>query len=265
MAYLNIQVIPAPRTDIPHGIVQRPGVSAARSTCANCDGRGHLTHGDRCFPCGGTGTLRVLHAARFEPHTESEIAAVSSLLESLDCRHRVQVTARCWEIGGGLTNTGRATIICGMHGERLQAIHGSPKCGARHSEFYVFRALRVDYWQHRDVGEGRVSVFGVRERSAERPEVGLVDAVLWRFTDALTEIDLLDEDLIAALRLTFPMDAVRAAQGKARDYHCRSAWFAKGEAAALGPSGALTGAGAAWGGLPSPMKGPGIGYDPVAP
>lgn len=118
-----------------------------------------------------------------------------------------------------------------------------------HAIFFVFEALVVDYTHHRGVGSGRVTHVRVGPRLAEE------HVVLFRYSD-VDAITVETETPIA-----FPSEALAAARRKACCYHCRSAHYALGRSA-QGSSGALRGAGAAWGGLPSPLKGPGLGYDP---
>jgi len=111
----------------------------------------------------------------------------------------------------------------------------------------------VHYSQWRGDGHGTVELVGV-DRQA-RHYIGVEQVLLARFGDEAFEV-------MPALRqrhLAIPCEAIDRARAKARDYHCRSAYYVA-SGGARGPSGALTGAGAAAGGMPSPLKGPGIGY-----
>ena len=260
MYMLNVQVIPAPEL-LPDGLGKitllpaREG-QGGEAQCNNCAGKGSLPlHDSTCLRCGGIGRARFVHALRIEvdPQSEWQRDTARSVLRGAPPGAHRQVLLRLEESGGGLTNTGHATIIAGMRGEPLRSVYGVPRCGAPHATFYVHCALVVQYSQARGVGEGTVTHIGV-DRSAEHI-VGVANRPLWRFRDGDEAVEVLDR----ATQLAFPKAAVDAARRKARCYHCRSAFYADG-GAARGPSGALTGAGAACGGEPSPLKGPGKGY-----
>jgi hypothetical protein len=167
---------------------------------------------------------------------------------------RWDTTVQLCEVGGGLTNTGGAQIVAGLDGQPLPSVWGRATMDGPHAVFWVHAALVVSYGHHRGDGSGTVSLVGVDR--AQPYHLGVVRQLLWEWTDGEDPVQVADTDL------RFPVAAVAAARDKARTYHCRSAYYAAGRYAA-GPSGALRGAGAAFGGLPSPLKGPGIGYDPV--
>jgi hypothetical protein len=122
-----------------------------------------------------------------------------------------------------------------------------------HAVFYPFAALVVLASHHRGIGQGQVTHVAISQSDATVTRIPL-----WRFdwSDASDQIEPIE---LRPTPLAFPRAAVEAAVEKSLTYHCRSAFYALGSYAG-GPSGALRGAGAACGGLPSPLKGPGIGY-----
>ena len=256
---LCVQICPAPE-DLNCTIVQRPSTNPEdRMPCARCQGTGRVKERP-CKKCDGTGEGLFIWCARLYPKP-SEYEEVREYLKKLGPDYRIDVTIGLSEVGGGHTNTGHATIVCGLKGEKLPSVHGYPKCGEAHAIFWVHAALVIEYSHHRGVGEGKVKLVAVDRRVPFN--VGIEEVPLWSFDDR--EIRVLNPKYLRhnyendTLDLHFPEEAVEAAKNKARDYHCRSAYYADGYKA-QGPSGALRGAGAAFGGLPSPLKGPGIGY-----
>jgi hypothetical protein len=157
------------------------------------------------------------------------------------------------EYGGGATNTGHAVVVAGMHGERLRSVTGRATMHGLHAVFYPFAALVVSASHHRGVGQGQVTHLAISQRDA-----AVIRQELWRFAWSDTS-DQVEPIELRPTPLAFPAAAAEAAITKSLTYHCRSAFYALGSYAS-GPSGALRGAGAACGGLPSPLKGPGIGY-----
>jgi nucleotide-binding universal stress UspA family protein len=252
-ALLNIQIVPFCGS-APNGakIVLLPAREdeGEESTCANCEGRGKLPRGEQCGRCHGAGRARFIHAMRWEgAAAPEEIQAAAK--QARKAGARVQTTVHLTEHGGGLTNTGRAQIVAGLGGEPLRSFYGRATCGAAHAHFFVSAALVVNYSHHRGDGSGEVALVSVGPDHAN-----IQREVLWRFRDGDQAVECMRPNT----SLAFPQAAVEAARRKARIYHCRSAVYYEGTGA-TGPSGALTGAGAATGGLPSPLKGPGIGYD----
>lgn len=255
---LNLQVVPF-IAQLPAGaklvlLPARDSDSADAMDCPRCCGAGKLPkYGDPCNGCDGTGKGRFVQALRWDNPTKEQLMEFWPTLEKR--KQRVQFTVRLEETGGGLTSGGGATIVCGLNGEALPAVHGIPKCGAAHATFFVHAAMVIHYSQSHGSGSGRVDLI-----TLSGPEWGQTftprAVTLWRFEDE-GAIEIVDAQ--SAKGLIFPDIAVNAAKRKARDYHCRSAYYAA-EKGAHGPSGALTGAGAAFGGMPSPFKGPGIGY-----
>lgn len=266
---LNIQIIPAPAGAPPLGgkIVQLPAREGQgmELACQLCSGTGVLPrHGDSCRKCGGTGKARFVEALRISVDAgriEERRAELEAILDALPSSARVQCTIHLSERGGGLTNTGHATVIAGMHGEPLRGFGGSSRCGDDHAHFYVRSALVISYGHHRGQGCGTVTLVGVDCKA--RHHLGIVKTPIFKFEDGEhTEVCQEARDAGISWDIDFPVEAVKAARAKARCYHCRSAFYTA-DGGASGPSGALRGAGAACGGLPSPLKGPGIGYDPT--
>jgi hypothetical protein len=257
---LNIQIVPFPATASRPSwtkLVQLPAREGQgeEQACQLCEGTGKYgRHVESCRKCNGTGKAQFVLALRAEPQSKEQIEELTTLLDSIPQNSRVQRTVKLEETGGGLTNTGHATIICGLQGEPLVGFGGQSRCGAVHAMFYVHAALVVQYSQHRGEGSGTVELVGIdRTLNLEIERVPL-----WRFTDSEEEgIEILSPERAQAFE--FPTAAVDAARKKARCYHCRSAFYVA-EGGSHGPSGALRGAGAASGGMPSPLKGPGIGY-----
>ena len=119
----------------------------------------------------------------------------------------------CTEHGGGMTNTGSGTVVCGLNGKALKPYYmprrGHLACGT-HAYFSVPNAVvtvtgyrrdtNVTITEHRIVREGNIARIESKE--------------LWR-----GELEVLPE--------TFEhfRAAAEAAQGKANCYHCRSAHF----------------------------------------
>jgi hypothetical protein len=257
MYTLSLQVFPAPQ-ELPQGasIVIRPDSNGEEGPCDICGGTGKLfSRQVPCHKCGGEGKGRWIKAMRWilEPRELERARGWAQENKPI----RFDTTIRLCEAGGGYTNTGRTTVVCGMHGEKLPSVHGRAHACGEHAVFWVHVALVVHYGHHRGVGSGEVEYISTDPTQPCR--LGIVRHTLWRFQDGE------DPEFIGSPDLSwikFPALAVDAAYRKARNYHCRSAFYADGRYAA-GPSGALRGAGTAFGGLPSPLKGPGIGYDPT--
>jgi hypothetical protein len=252
-ATLNVQVVPWPANQpVPGGaklvlLPARPDEDGQEQACTNCGGTGAMPrHGDPCRRCNGTGRGHFVTALRWDA---PEVEQLREVLVHVPASRR-QTTIRVVESGGGHTNTGHAAIVAGLHGEPLPAVYGRPLCGEDHAVFYVHAAMIVQYRQHRGVGSGSVWLVAVG------PDYSVQQVELWRFSDGEDVIEIVNRPDTS---LEFPVAAVEAARRKARCYHCRSAFYAAGKGA-CGPNGALRGAGAAFGGMPSPFKGPGIGY-----
>lgn len=257
--YLSLQIIPAPPADFPPpaGIAPtyairppREGQEITEAVCPVCAGQKSLPRGDRCRRCEGSGNVSGVLVMRLTTPTPLPDALRQWLLETRARGHKIDATIPLAESGGGSTNTGRARIICGLNGEPLTSFGGSRTCNGEHARFFIKAALIVRYSHHRGDGDGTVELVALSDDC-----MSIRQTELYKFTDH-TEPELLARENAG---IAFPVEAVRAAKQKSRDYHCRSAYYAAGPAA-NGPSGALTGAGAAFGGYPSPLKGPGIGY-----
>lgn len=262
MKGINVQVILAPGAEPPAWgrvvlLPARREQDSIEAPCDNCVGTGALPRGSRCDKCAGTGAGRWIRAVRVEigPQATELRAEVRAYLDRVR-GSRYQVTVPLTESGGGRTNTGSATIVAGMHGERLRGYGGKAKCGAIHVYFYTFRGLEIVYSQHRGNGDGSVTL-----HEAGREDLVCRSSQLYEWTDVDRVISEIRE-IATRPGIEFPAEAAEAAMEKARCYHCRSAFYVAA-GGAQGPSGALRGAGAAFGGLPSPQKGPGIGYTPT--
>jgi hypothetical protein len=249
---LNTQIIPfagdAPAEATVVLLPAREGQTGEETQCPVCDGTGKLRGGDVCRKCGGQGKAQFIRALRWE-YDPSDSARVQEFLRAHPPA-KVKTTIRLHEAGTGLTNTGHATVICGLRGEKLRSFWGRSVCGGPHATFYVHAAMVVSYRHHRGDGHGDIRIVSVGDDHASIAEIPL-----WEF-DGHSAITLAPDH---AERLTYPVAAIDAAIEKSKIYHCRRAVYADG-VFADGPSGALRGAGAAFGGYPSPLKGPGAGY-----
>jgi len=229
--------------------------NAVTHMCHVCEGRGKLIH-EVCRKCNGKGEASFVEALRADISTDDRdvLQEVASLISTLSEVH-IQRTIRLTEHGGGLTNRGSAHIVCGLKGEPLLAIAGRPKCNRDHAIFYAHAAMCVEYHHHRGVGSGEVKFIGI-DREIDH-NLGLSEKLLWTFSDEQYGFE--DHRKNGEYRsLQIPIAAIEAAKQKSKCYHCRSTFYAVN--GAQGVNGALTGAGAAFGGMPSPLKGPGIGY-----
>jgi len=238
MRTISLQITPFVETDLGfHRIVQRPckdGDTPMLNKCQICDGTGTLPRGESCRFCGGKGQAKTIWVSRFDINLDNEEAVnqVSSILDSIDrSSHRWQLTIPLVESGGGLTNTGRATIICGIQGEKLRSFYGEPVCGGIHAHFWPHAALSVSYGHHRGNGGGTVSLVAIDRKVRHNLGVEVVD--LYSFSDE--NIEVLSPQ--RCKNIPFPCAAVEAAKAKARCYHCRSAFYAEG-VYARGSSGA---------------------------
>lgn len=277
----NIQITPALNPKIwglPPGtttalIPAKAGQKATNKPCPKCGGTGKFIH-ESCRSCSGSGTGQFIEVNRclITDDNRAQWKTIIGGIRDLNAAggrdedtlaitpdpqfHHVQSTVELQETGGGLTNTGYATIICGMKGEMLTSHHGFAKCSEPHAIFHVFAALVVNYSHHYGNGRGSVRIVNV-----DRQNILVIEQCeLWSFDDSLKCTELAPNKRLKSLNP--PFEAIRAAISKSRCYHCRSAFYAIGQSA-NGPSGALTGAGAVNGGMPSPEKGSGIGYIPT--
>ena len=230
---LSIQIVPAPPKEVLPGfaqIVQRPDPDADEAECKNCNGNGHLPRGETCRKCGGSGRGKFVFAARlnFRSNDAERVGLARKCLRNLPGGFRIDRTVRLAESGGGWTNTGEATIVAGLRGERLPAVHGRPHCNSEHAIFWVHAALVVTYSQRRGHGEGEVRFIAIDGRAEE--SVGVVDVPLWKFRDGEDPVVVAAEWLAhnrerPGTDILFPAAAVAAAKAKARDYHCRRAYY----------------------------------------
>ena len=112
-----------------------------------------------------------------------------------------------------MSNTGDARIICGENGERLTPMF-VPRGGysnGDHAVFVVARGMHIVLAAHGRWGE---------EASVERiTRIDDGDAI---HTEKIGSYSNGDGNIPAAFD-----DAVAAALGKAKEYHCRMAWYIK--------------------------------------
>jgi len=121
-----------------------------------------------------------------------------------------------WEEGGGATNTGSATIIAGLNGERLTPVYvrrsGSLSCG-QHALFIVRTGCRVimaSHWrQDFTIKVYRITSIDLENKTAQLEQLHEFSRGEW------------DKDPSPDLE-----DAIEAAKDKATCYHCRSPHYA---------------------------------------
>jgi len=122
-----------------------------------------------------------------------------------------------WEEGGGYTNTGRATIICGPDGEKLRPIYikrrGELAC-SKHAlfvirpEYYIIQAGH----HRRDFGVTVYKIVSISDSDNEAE----VERIA-HFSEG--EWDNEPPEFLQA--------AIKAAKNKATCYHCRSPYYAR--------------------------------------
>ncbi|GIV51338.1 MAG: hypothetical protein KatS3mg038_3557 [Candidatus Kapaibacterium sp.] len=152
------------------------------------------------------------------------------------------------EYGGGSTSKGMAHVVCAIDGSPLLSLRGYSVSNGIHAEFAVrFSVLTVKYSHRHGVGHGVISLVDENGSATE----------LFTFTDAEPAGVAFDVAPIGTHSFAFPYAAVRAAWAKARDYHCRRAYYAVGNYAGgrSGPKGL--------GGGPSILKTGGLRYRPA--
>ncbi|GIV50918.1 MAG: hypothetical protein KatS3mg038_1439 [Candidatus Kapaibacterium sp.] len=151
------------------------------------------------------------------------------------------------ESGGGTTSKGAAQIVCGTDGSRLSSHTGYAVSNGVHAVFHVNDSVLIIYYYQRR-GTGKGTVFLCSDEGTRLP--------LFQFTDADDCGMTFHVTTVGDHSFAFPYLAARAAYRKARDYHCRRAYYALGNYAGgrSGPKGL--------GGGPSILKTGGLGYRP---
>lgn len=128
---------------------------------------------------------------------------------------RVAAGTGLWESGGGMTNSGRATVVTGPAGEALAPLlvnRRGPLAGAEHALLpAIVGGFVVDAEHHRL--DYRVTIR--RIAAVAEAEVVLEDYDIWDGS-AWQKYDEWPPHLEAA---------VQAASAKAAEYHCREAWY----------------------------------------
>lgn len=128
-----------------------------------------------------------------------------------------------WEKGGGMTKTGHAQLIAGPNGEPKKPVYirrrGHLACG-EHALFIVQPGdIIVTAWHHRrdyEIKVYRIEKIEDVEDWAGRKFFGAVCATLHTFTMGEWDIDPPSQLL----------PVIDAAVKKAKDYHCRSVYWA---------------------------------------
>jgi hypothetical protein len=159
---------------------------------------------------------------RFVLRQEYERKQLAEMPKLLDRARRegckVSTALHLHESGGGATNTGDATIVCGVDGAPLHALGGGPWCNAAHAFFICQRALVVLATRHRRHANGEI-------RLLELPEGGVEvrDVLLWTWRYDAGDYEA--EQVESVEGVSYPTDAVRAAVAKCYEYHCRRAMY----------------------------------------
>ncbi|GIV82975.1 MAG: hypothetical protein KatS3mg051_2329 [Anaerolineae bacterium] len=151
------------------------------------------------------------------------------------------------ERGGGTSSKGAAQIVCALDGARLVSSGGYAVSNGIHAVFHVNDpVLTIYYYQRRGTGKGTVFLCSDEGRLP-----------LFQFTDADDCGMTFHVTTVGDHSFAFPYLAARAAYRKARDYHCRRAYYACGIFAGgrSGPRGQ--------GGGPSILKTGGLRYRPA--
>jgi len=197
--------------------------------CPKCQGAGHWQYGPYrqkiCRQCGGKGKGKFLPVLRWNAGPD-DLEEMRRTVASLPSNVRVQKSLRLVERGGAVTNGGSAIIVCGVHGEILQSTYGEHTSLGDHAVFFVKEALVIDYGQNHQKGDGDVSYVAI-DPSAEQG-IGVKAVKLWHFSDSGNIVTFPNNILGERTDIRFPTAAVKAAQGKARCYHCRVPFYAAG-------------------------------------
>lgn len=118
-----------------------------------------------------------------------------------------------FEVGGGMTNTGKATIIALPNGQVPMGVRLSRSCGANHGMVFGKKLVEItSIWSRNQ--EVKYKVSAVLYFVDEKNKIEKKD---------LFEIEVLDEDnfdFVPARYLHFE-DAIRAVIDKSCCYHCR--------------------------------------------
>ena len=205
-------------------IVYRPDPNGNDVECWICGGKGQLLRGGECRTCAGSGKVAATKCLRVFRRMYVHDAPPPTLLDILHAHQpsHWDTTFECSENGGGCTNTGHSTIVCGLDGQPLPAVwlgHHANRC---HAIFWPHAALVVRCSQWRGQGNGTVDLVAVDRHTPYHFRI--VEDRLWTFVYGrsgemeITEVKPHD-------KISFPSAAVSAAIGKTFDYHCRRAYY----------------------------------------
>lgn len=118
-----------------------------------------------------------------------------------------------WESGGGLSNTGRATIICTEGGNPKKPLYvkqrGELACGEHALIPLKIGDHLIEADQHR--GDFNIQLYQITSISEENAEAEL------RCSFSEGQWDIIPSALLGT--------AIDAAKSKAQDYHCRRPYF----------------------------------------
>lgn len=218
---LNIQIV---GTGI-HEAAARSGLDGLRATwiidrrgttrpCYICNGKG-MVGTDTCRTCGGQKETRQIEVVRLDTTPTCPEPIRQWVNECTQNGFHVNVCIRAAETGGGYTNTGRATIICGVGGEPLPAKKGQRIVNGEHAVFYTPQCIQVVIHRHHGQYRGRADYL-----TTTLPDLSIHSQTIWEWSNENEPSKILNTP-----NIPFPGDAAAAALRKSYHYHCRCAYY----------------------------------------
>jgi len=126
-----------------------------------------------------------------------------------------------WECGGGMTNTGRAVIVCGPAGEKLKPVYyrrrGHLACN-EHGLFILKPGYHLIFANHHR-GDFHIDVQKIVSLHADNEKPYALVELVCNFSKGEWDKEPPEE----------LKPAIEAAKAKARCYHCRNLHYAKME------------------------------------
>jgi hypothetical protein len=204
-------------------LCQRGDPGGEEGPCTLCGGTGFLPrYKDPCLRCRGAGKVRAAYFVRinFEADEEKRLAVVEALTWALALGKKTKALVRLVEEGGSGRDEGKATVICGLRGEKMQPQRGWASPNGEHAVFWLSRGLRVTYAFDSLVdGAGTVDIVEVD------PNLNLRVTWAWSFFRRTPEGTGSVVQTLPNIHLRFPEEAVRAVIRKARTPNCREPSF----------------------------------------
>lgn len=131
----------------------------------------------------------------------------------------IELTAKgypaLWESGGGMSNTGKATIICGKNGEKKRSVYVRRKghlSNGNHALVIVEIGDFVITSKHHR-GDFEINVYKIKDIIKD---------------ERIAELELVYEFYNNEWQTDIPeylKEAVKASMDKATDYHCRDPYY----------------------------------------